>query len=117
MVWRVVQAGSLRGVGTLTAFQAALTLSKTVQEPGNSRLAAVRVAERASRYLQVGVFSNSAWYQILPASWMPSPVRVERSQVGLAGEPRISVTSQMMPNWRCSTRAGSRPRAATPGSG
>ena len=53
------QVGSSGSAGTLTAFQAASTLSNTVQVPGKSRKAAVRVLERASRYFQVGVFFSS----------------------------------------------------------
>src|SRR6185436_3970233 len=83
------QVGSAAWAGTLTASQAALTLSNSVQLPGNRFLAACNVQVRYRKYELPVVFISIALYMIRIAFWMPTPTTVELLQVGLVGWPLV----------------------------
>src|SRR5205823_15024950 len=78
-----LQVGSPVCAGTLTAYQAALTVLNSVQLFGNRFFAAVSVQVRYFRYEALLVFISIALYMICSAFWMPSPVTLELLQVGL----------------------------------
>src|SRR5678816_3634718 len=84
------QVGSPACAGTLTASQAALTVSNCVQLGANRFLAACNVQVRYRRYELPVVFISIALYMIVIAFWMPRPTTVELLQVGLLSLIHIS---------------------------
>ncbi len=88
---RSVQVGSPDWAGTLTAFQAALTVLNSVQLAGYRFLAAVSVQVRYFRYDDDEVFISIALYMIFVAFWMPEAGHVVPLQVGLVGWPLVGL--------------------------
>src|SRR5262245_8959025 len=83
------QVGSPACAGTLTASQAALTVSNCEQRPGNRLMAACSVQVRYLRYEAPVVFISIALYMILIAVCGPRPTTVVPLQVGLVGCPLV----------------------------
>src|ERR1041384_6729996 len=86
-----LQVGSPGWTGTLTASQAAFTVSNSVQLSGNRFLAACNVQVLYVKYELAVVFISIALYMIWIAVCTPRPTTVEPLQVGLVGCPLVGL--------------------------